>query len=105
LYKDNKDLGGTARAATFSLLDVGLAHPDLFLLGVMDPPGLIALHFALAYEAGDLLLGGLILFLLGFLGLGRFIEHRKPPPATFAIRVPTSGVFTKLFIPSNFIRI
>jgi hypothetical protein len=103
--KDNEGLGGTTVLVAFSLLDMSLANPDLFLLRVMDPLGLLAFHFALAYEAGDFRIGGRILFLQGFLLLGRFIKHRKPPRGVSAIWVPTSGGFTCGFIPSNFIRI
>jgi hypothetical protein len=75
-HKEYKDPGGTAQFAAFYLLYVGLAHPDFFLPGVDDLPGLIAPDFALAHEAGDFRFGGLILFPAGFLRLGRFIEHR-----------------------------
>lgn len=103
--KNNKDIGGTAETATFYLPDVSLAHPDLILLRVKDLPGLVALHFALAHEAGDFRFGGTILVLPGFLRLGRFIEHGKPPPGICANRVPTAGDFGKQVIPSNFVKI
>ena len=57
------------------LLYVSLTHPDLFLLGVQDPLGLLALHLPLADKTDDLGFVGIPL-LLGFFLLDRFIEHR-----------------------------
>ncbi len=67
----NKDYAKRRR----KLLYVGLTHPDLFLPGVLDPLGLLALYLLLADKTDDLGFVGIML-LLGFFLLNRFIEHR-----------------------------
>ena len=44
----------TAAERRRKLLYMGFTHPDLFLLGVGDPLGLLALHLPLADKTDDL---------------------------------------------------